>query len=41
MFVENSLDYFILFPSDLKEENLDNLFDSILNIKQNKLTERM
>lgn len=35
MFIDNGLEYFILFPSDLKEENLDNLFDSILNIKQN------
>lgn len=33
MFIDNKLEYFILFPSDLKEENLDKLFDETLHIK--------
>ena len=36
MFIDNGLEYFILFPSDLKDEKLDELFENILNIKQNK-----
>jgi len=36
MFIDNGLEYFILFPSNLKDEKLDELFENILNIKQNK-----
>lgn len=32
MFIEENLNYFILFPSDLKEDNLDFLFKNKLNI---------
>jgi hypothetical protein len=34
MFIENGLNYFILFPSDLKEDNLDFLFENKLNIQR-------
>ena len=34
MFIKDELNYFILFPSDLKEENLDNLFKDILHINK-------
>lgn len=34
MFIQQNLNYFILFPSDLKEDNLDFLFEDKLNIQR-------